>query len=222
MQKSSSFSDICDDLLYKKCSNERLLLEKLISRVYSAFFNNALRSLPSQSIVSLTVGSLLIPFQPSESPSGALSQAIGYPSNLRNFNNIRQQIRQRAQFLADLQPPQNSTRFPSFPIHSANTAAAPLPTFSSRSSSVFPSDVSRPPYILPLPVISSQIPYTIRSSASTSSSSTSSSSSTPSLLPKSSVPPSSASLTYSQPSFVDLHRGSTMSGLIAPYQSFRP
>ena len=106
---------------------------KPISPVYSALFMDGSKPSTSLPIVPLTAGGLLIPFQPSESPRGmihgALPRAVNYPSGLRNFDNVRQQIQQRAQLLANLQR-QNSNQISSLPMRSANTALPPLPVFS--------------------------------------------------------------------------------------------
>jgi hypothetical protein len=71
-------------------------------------------------IVPLTQGGLLIPFQPSQTPGlrpGPLPRAGGYPSALRNFSDIQQQIQQRRAQANLLQ--QNYNRVPSPPVLSA-------------------------------------------------------------------------------------------------------
>lgn len=77
-------------------------------------------------IIPLTPGGILIPFKPSQTPGlrpGPLPRAGGYPTNLRNFNDIRQQMQQRRdQLFQSLQ--QATYRVPSPPVISA---AAPPP-----------------------------------------------------------------------------------------------
>ena len=73
-------------------------------------------------LVPLTPGGLLIPFQPSQTPGARhsiLPAAGGAPSSLRNFNDIRQQIQQRAQALANVQQQSAYARIPSPPVLSA-------------------------------------------------------------------------------------------------------
>ncbi len=111
-------------------------------------------------IVPLTPGGLLIPFQPSQTPGGRpglFPRAGGYPSTLRNFNDIRQQIQQqRAQLLQNMQQ-QNYNRVPSPPVLSAaprnqSTPYTPGNIFASSArstgtpfQSVPPSSYGRPP-----------------------------------------------------------------------------
>ncbi|CAF3811491.1 unnamed protein product [Adineta steineri] len=76
-------------------------------------------------IVPLTPGGLLIPFQPSQTSGGGgglgLRRPGANPSNIRNFNDIRQHIQeQRAQILQNLQQQQQRyNRIPSPPVLSA-------------------------------------------------------------------------------------------------------
>ncbi len=90
-------------------------------------------------IIPLTPGGILIPFQPSQTPGlkpGPLPRAGGYPTNLRNFNDIRQQMQQRrAQLLQSLQKPSYS-RIPSPPVLST---APRNPTIPYTSGNIFSS-----------------------------------------------------------------------------------
>ncbi len=127
-------------------------------------------------IVPLTPGGLLIPFQPSQTPGlrpGSLPRTGGYPSTLRNFNDIRRQMQaRRAQLLQTLQQP-NYSRIPSPPVLSA-TPRNPTVPYSSRN--IFPSNarssgsslppVTPGPYTRPL---STGLPYTQPSFAGSSS-----------------------------------------------------
>ncbi len=73
-------------------------------------------------IIPLTPGGILIPFQPSQIPGlkpGPLPRAGGYPSNLRNFNDIRQQMQQRRDQLSQSLQQPNYSRIPSPPVLSA-------------------------------------------------------------------------------------------------------
>ena len=80
---------------------------------------------PSLPIVPMTAGGLLIPFQPNLNAgrsSGPFPRLGGSPSGLRNFQDIRQQIAQRAQILSSLP---SADRVPSPPVLSTGSANRP-------------------------------------------------------------------------------------------------
>ena len=193
-----------------------------MSPVYSLRSNN--RSFPPASMpfVPLTPGGLLIPFQPSmpatDKRRGPLSRIGGYPSNLNNFDRIRDQIQQRGQLLESLQR-QNSSRMPSLPIVEANsfpstpvslprvTPALSVPAFQpARFSSAPATGLPSAPLPRLPPLIQSQSPYS-RGNDFNSSSSTSTGSSN-----SSSARPASSGLPYSQPSIGESRPGSLFSG----------
>jgi len=170
-----------------------------------------------------------------------LSRTGGFPTNLKNFNTIRQQIQQRAQVLADIQR-QNDKIIPSLPIRSANPALSPpslfsrsapisspgiLPNIPRSSSGLTPnapisslglsSSIPQPPPA----VIRSQTPYANKNAFDTSSSSSSRSSAS-STLPASTARQNATNLIYSQPSFGGSQREPFLSGPSAAYQSLRP
>ncbi|CAF1408359.1 unnamed protein product [Rotaria sp. Silwood1] len=112
----------------------------------------------SPPIVPLTPGGLLIPFEPSE-PSrgmirGALSRSNRYPSNLKTFDDIRQQMLQRAQVLSELRRMQ-ADQLASSAQRSRNMPVRSLPGFSSNlpRSTAYQSGLSRP-----FPSFSSNLP----------------------------------------------------------------
>ncbi len=93
-------------------------------------------------IIPLTPGGILIPFQPSQTPGlkpGLLPRAGGYPSNLRNFNDIRQQMQQRRDQLFQSLQQANYNRIPSPPVISA---APRNPTVPSGTGNLFSSGVT--------------------------------------------------------------------------------
>ena len=105
-------------------------------------------------IAPLTASSLLIPFQPSETPGvkrNSLSRFNGYPSNLQNFDDIRQAMeQQRAQLAQNLQK-QSYNRKPVLSVLSVSSRnpSAPyapgviFPSSGSSSSVIPPASYSR-------------------------------------------------------------------------------
>ena len=87
----------------------------------------SLQSSSAVPIVPMTPGGLLIPFQPNTNAarhSGPFPRLGGYPSSLKNFQDIRQQIEQRAQLLSSLP---SADRVPSPPVLSTGRTAYQAP-----------------------------------------------------------------------------------------------
>ena len=105
-------------------------------------------------LVPLTPGGLLIPFQPSQTPGTRHSilpgAAGGAPSTLRNFNDIRQQIQQRAQALASVQQRSAYARVPSPPVLSAGLSAGDRNRVPYTSGNVFAAGARSDGLSLPL------------------------------------------------------------------------
>ena len=118
--------------------------------MYSLLLTGAVQRSGSLPIVPLTPGGLLIPFQPSQTPGlkpGPLPRTGGYPSTLRNFEDIRRQMdARRAQLIQSLQQA-NYSRIPSPPVLSAAPRAATGPYSSGNifSSAARSSGSSLPP-----------------------------------------------------------------------------
>jgi hypothetical protein len=202
-----------------------------MSPVYSHISNNASLQPAPLPFVPLSAGGLLIPFQPSipatDQRHGTLPRKGGYPSNLRNFDRIRQQIQQRGQFLESLQK-QNYSRVPSLPV--VETNAAPSPSFSPPriappvQPARYPSLSSLPTSIAPSPIlrtpgmISSESPYARKNDVNSSSSSSGSSGSSSSTA-ASSARPSSTGRTYAKPFLGDSRTSSLLPG---PSNTYRP
>ncbi len=185
-------------------------------------------------IIPLTPGGILIPFQPSQTPGlkpGLLPRAGGYPSNLRNFNDIRQQMQQRRDQLFQSLQQANYNRIPSPPVISA---APRNPTVPSGTGNLFSSGVT--PGRTPFPSLTPGT-YTGPSSAGATPGRTPFPSLTPgaytglspagatlgrtpfpSLTPGAYTRPTSSGLAYSQPSLT----GSVGSASSAPYNPLRP
>ncbi len=131
------------DLILRYC-------EKPNFDVYSLLIAGGVQRSGTFPIVPLTPGGLLIPFQPSQTSGlkrGALPRAGGFPSNLRNFDDIRRQMEaRRAQLLQNLQQ-QNNTRIPSPPVLSAppRNPTVPYPSGNIFSSGARSSGSSLPP-----------------------------------------------------------------------------
>lgn len=232
------FAIFIHDVLDEKCPIEAWLKKVFtvncsatsVSPVYSHFSNNPSHQTAHLPFVPLSAGGLLIPFQPSmpntDTRHGPLPRIGGYPSNLRNFDRIRQQIQQRGQLLENLQQ-QNYSRVPSLPVVETDAMPslpisppriAPMPVAPVVPPTRFPSLPSLPgtsmassPILGPPSLIPSQSPYARRNELSSSSSSSGSSSSSSSR-PASSVRPSTTGLTYAQPFLGDSRAGSLLSG----------
>ncbi|CAF2681281.1 unnamed protein product [Rotaria sp. Silwood2] len=205
---------------------------KQISRVYSPLLNDGSQRSASMPIVPLTQDGLLIPFEASDPwkgmTRGALPRTNRYPSNLKSFNDIQQQIQQRAQLLAGFQK-LRADQVASAALHSRNAPARSVPTFSSslpRPTSSYSSGLSRPlptfSSSMPLPpsINRSQPPYTSGNVISSSSSSSRSSAS--STRPMSSNRPPTLGGPYGQPSFGGSRGQYMLSGPSAAYQSLQP
>lgn len=93
-----------------------------IDRLFSVLLgSDNLQRSASLPIVPLSPGGLLIPFQPNLSAgrrAGPFPRLGGYPSALKNFQDIRQQIEQRSQLLASLP---RADRAPSPPVLSTGS-----------------------------------------------------------------------------------------------------
>ena len=97
--------------------------------IYSFVLGGNIERSSSLPIVPLTPGGLLIPFQPSHASgigAGPLSQAVGHPSNLRNFNDIQRRIQQQRALIDQnlRQQQQRYDRIPSPPVISTGPGAA--------------------------------------------------------------------------------------------------
>jgi hypothetical protein len=171
--------------------------------VCSLLFANGLSRSASVPIIPLTAGGLLIPFQPSQIPGlrpGALPRAGGYPSALRNFNDIQRQIQQRSQLLSNMQQQQRQHEY------NLNTTRIPSPTI--LSTGLANPALNRTPYApggplgalgrlsgVPLPPAGSSGPYTR---------------------------PGSSGASYVPPSMTNSNGGSIFSGQTTPYRSVGP
>lgn len=133
---------------------------------------------------------------------GALPRAGGYPSTLRNFNDIQRQIQQRSQLLSNMQQQQLSQQLP----YTNSTARVPSPPILSTG---LPSAVlNRTPYApggplgalgrlggVSLPPLGGSGPYNR---------------------------PGSSGPSYAPPSMTNSNVGSILSGQTTPYRSLGP
>ncbi len=170
-------------------------------------------------IIPLTPGGILIPFKPSQIPGlrpGPLPRAGGYQSNLRNFNDIRQQMQQRRdQLFQSLQQP-NYNRIPSPPVLSAASGNPTVPYASGNPTVPYASGNSTVPYTSGNPTVpyasgNSTVPYASRNFFSSDPRQSGSSLSSVTAGTYTRLPTSG--LTYAQPSFA----GSVGSASSAPY-----
>ncbi|CAF3718597.1 unnamed protein product [Rotaria sordida] len=125
----------------------------------SPLLTNAPTRSASMPIVPLTPGGLLLPFEPCE-PSqgmirGPLPRSSRYPSTLTNFDDIRQQMHQRAQLLSDFRRLE-AEQMALSPTRYRNVRAPSVPRFSSN----LPRPISSYSSNLPLPpsTFSSNVP----------------------------------------------------------------
>ncbi|CAF1050444.1 unnamed protein product [Adineta steineri] len=191
-------------------------------------FNDELQPSTFSTLIPIHSDDSFIPFQSLKPPSyttcSAFSRKDTYPSSIRNFNRVRQQIQQRAQFLADLEK-QIPTRLSSSPTQLANTTALPSRRISPnilQPNSQFLSHISpatsRSPSIVSsfVPPIN-EMPTSARSQAlyakKNITGTSSSNSSRSSISSSSSVPPARS------PSFADTYHGPLLSETVTPYQS---
>ncbi|CAF4609132.1 unnamed protein product [Rotaria sp. Silwood1] len=155
---------------------------------------NGIEQSASLPIVPLTPDGLLIPFQPSQTPTlltpGLLPRAGGYPSNLQDFNDIQENIeQQRAQLEKSLRQETLRQR----PILSLTSTTPRSQTNPYTSANIFASD-TRP-----------------------------SGSSLPPISSTSYVQPSSIGLNYSRPTYTGSTSGSGIKGpSTGPYRPLSP
>ncbi|CAF0929542.1 unnamed protein product [Adineta ricciae] len=205
--------------------------------------NDDLPASKSMPIRSMTANGLLIPFKPSKMTSSTnrdlFSGSGSYPLGARNLDHIRQQIQQRARFLADFKQ-NNLSRLPPIRTNFANPTVPSRAPFS--SDVLLPSSLpvtnmptsaplltsnsqplsSRSTLPVPPPLINSQTPYARGDIFGSSNSSSSSRSSASSTSPISRTRTPASGLSYARASLPSSRPGSTSSGPFTPYQSLRP
>ncbi|CAF0927000.1 unnamed protein product [Adineta ricciae] len=201
----------------------------------SGLSNDDLPGSKSMSIRPMTANGLLIPFKPStmgSSTNGGLFSGSGsYPSGARNLDHIRQQIQQRARFLADFKQnnlgrlPPIRTNFASPTVLSRAPSSLPvtnMPTSAPLLTSNPQPLSSRSSLPVPPPLVNSQTPYARGDIFGSSNSGSSSRSSISSTSPISRTRASASGLSYARASLPSSRPGSTSSGPFTPYQSLRP